>query len=462
MKKLVALFLACMLTLSLAACKGGTEPAKTDGPSGDLQVGYSKVNITPEYAISLGGYGDYDNRVSDSIRDDIYLTCIAASYQEQTVLIYTMDLLNATYDFGKQARKLITSATQVPEENIFFGATHNHSGPIFTTQYTQDVLTAATKAAKQAMADRTPAEMLTAKGETKNMAFVRHYKLEDGTYKGSNFNEDSISPIVEHAAPADEEMIVIKFDRAGDKKDVVLVNFQFHMDHAAENGYKSISADSAGALRNYMENKTGMEVAYFTGASGNLSHRSLIPELTPNLTMTAYGEALADKAISLLDALTPVSGTGIKTVTKLETLNIDHSWDHMIVEARKIQSINQKQGRDIATAAGKEYGFSSAYHANSIVTKASMPATEQMWLGAFSICGIGFVNATYEMFCDTGMYIKENAPFDTTFIITGNNKYLATEQSYEYHSYEADTGYYEKGTAEKLGVSFVELLNTVK
>lgn len=62
------------------------------------------------------------------------------------------------------------------------------------------------------------------------------------------------------------------------------------------------------------------------------------------------------------------------------------------------------------------------------------------------------------MFSDQGLYIKENSPFDTTFIITGNNGYLPSAEAYDYRSYEADTGLFAKGTAEMLAEKYVELL----
>ena len=83
-------------------------------------------------------------------------------------------------------------------------------------------------------------------------------------------------------------------------------------------------------------------------------------------------------------------------------------------------------------------------------------------LNVFSVGEIGFVNGSYEMFSEAGMYIKEYSPFDTTVIMEGCSSYIPSAEAYDYRSYEADTGCYAKGTSEKLAEKFVEMLTALK
>ena len=48
-----------------------------------------------------------------------------------------------------------------------------------------------------------------------------------------------------------------------------------------------------------------------------------------------------------------------------------------------------------------------------------------------------------------------------TVIITGNSGYIPSRAAYDYRSYEADTGYYARGTAEKLAEQYVEMLKAL-
>lgn len=277
----------------------------------------------------------------------------------------------------------------------------------------------------------------------------------------SNFGDFS-KIIVGHAAETDPHMILVKFDRTDDKKDILLVNWQAHPDHSAENGLTSISADFPGALRDKLSADSGMLVAYFTGASGNQNAFSMIPEETPNLTMPEYGQKLAEYAYKALNDLKPVEGTAIKTNHVMFDVEIDHSWDHLVEEARQVYNLWKTSGKSAGDALGKTYDFTSSYQARAIIVRAGMQPTEQLELNAFSIGGIGFITGTFEMFSTTGRYIREYSPFETTFIMTGNSGYIPSAEAYDYRSYEADTGYYAKGTAEKLAEQYVQMLKELQ
>ena len=144
MKKIISFILATIMLLGLTACSGGnTAQEEKTG----LQAGWGRVNITPTYAVPMGGYND---RVSSGYRDYLYMTCIALSDGVETILVYTMDMIHAnTGSFGEDLRLSINAATGIPYDRIFLGATHTHSGGgIYWSdpackQYEQDALDAA-------------------------------------------------------------------------------------------------------------------------------------------------------------------------------------------------------------------------------------------------------------------------------------------------------------------------------
>ena len=83
-----------------------------------------------------------------------------------------------------------------------------------------------------------------------------------------------------------------------------------------------------------------------------------------------------------------------------------------------------------------------------------------------AIGDIAFVTAPYEMFDVNGMYIKENSPYETTFVMTmanGANSYIAAEYAFEGRgTYEVHNRLLIKGTAEELASTFVDMLNSLK
>lgn len=466
MKKLIALILAMLTVLTLCACKP-QENTQNAAPTVEakmgegLNVGFAKVDITPEYSVGLGGYSDAETRLSEAVADRIYATCLAFTENEQTILVYTVDTCAMDRSNAEYFRTLISANTGVPGTQIFFGATHSHSCPEKRGDYKADLAQWLVQAGRKALVDRSPANMLAATSEIKGMNFVRHYEMADGTYAGSNFGDFS-KRIVGHATESDPQMVLLKFDREEGRKDILMVNWQAHPDSTGDIGYNSISASWIGPLRDELEKLSGMHVAYFTGASGNQNMSSKIWWENHGLSWKKYGKKMAQLANAALPQLKAVGSGGIKTSHAMVNVDIDHTWDHMLEQANEVYELWKTVGKAEGDALGKTYGFTSSYQARAIRSRAAMGASTQLELNVFSVGGVGFTTGTYEMFSDQGLYIKDKSPFDITFIITGNSGYIPSEEAYAYRSYEADTGYYAPGSAEKLAEEYVRMLNEIK
>ena len=161
-----------------------------------LQVGFSRVDITPEEYTTLAGYGNDAYRMCNQIVDRLYGTCIAfRDSQGKTLILCTADLLNAIkYTVVDYAKRSISEATGVPEDLISVSVTHTHAGPSmyddedprtyrFLTHYAKQMA----KAAKEAIEDLAEAEISYGKRMVPNMTFVRHYIGKDDSYFGINY-----------------------------------------------------------------------------------------------------------------------------------------------------------------------------------------------------------------------------------------------------------------------------------
>lgn len=295
-------------------------------------------------------------------------------------------------------------------------ATHNHSGPQTGStdpvieRYIEAMEPKLVAAAEQAMADREPAQLYTSTTRLKNMNFVRHYLMSDGSVAGDNFGDFDNNTIVKHVEEVDDEMQLIRFAR-DDGKDVVLVNWQAHPLRIGVSD-ALLSSDIVGSMRTTLEEQLDCHMLYFTGASGNVDPSSRINSENITADYWEQGEFMAAEAELAMDSM------------KKEELG-------------KLQCVH----RDVEVMAkGKPTDF--------------------------PICGItigdvAFVTAPYEMFNGSGEYIKENSPFDITFISTvsnGGKGYIPTEETFEYGGYEVSRCNYDKGTAEKLAEGYVALL----
>ena len=470
MKRLITLCLALAMVFALCACgsSGGSEATGNDNTqAAGLQIGWGRANVTPDFSVGIGGYSDAETRRSEGFLDYLYVTCIAVTEGEETLLIFNSDNIAMAAGNLKQVRQYVTQATGIAEDRILAYATHTHSGPSITNdeagkKYAEIYYSGFAEAAKEALADRAESTVLTTTKELVNLNAIRHYLMNDGTYFGSNFGSTT-SGFKAHATDSDFRMVLVKFDRKDEsKKDIVLANWQAHADHAKANGYNQMSADHPGAMRTKFEKETGMLFTYITGASGNQNPDSQIQSEKHNLGMKEYGERLADEAIAMLPDLKEVSSTGVKLNTYMFEAEIDHSWDHMLNQANEVYDLWKSAGKSAGDTLGATYGFTSSYQARAIRSRASMGLTSTLEIHAFRIGDIGFISGVMEMFSTCGRYVRENSPFETTFICTGNSGYIPNAEAYDYRSYEADTGYYAKGTCEALAEKYVELLNEIK
>ena len=469
MKKLLSLILALVLTVSLCAC--GTSGEKTEGTDEGagaaadiLQVGYGKADITPLDPVPMGGYGRSTDRISKGLLNYLYVTCIAITDADgNTILLYGMDTTSPGEAYMNCAAD-VSNATGVPLQNIVMSASHTHSAPDYSAGVGDAVQTlkrGLLNAAEDALADRKPAEMFIASVETEGMNFVRHYLMNDGTYAGSNFGSTA-SGYKAHSSEADPILQLVKFTREGDK-DIILTNFQCHPHQTGGANQYMLSSDVVGEYRAAME-KDGVEVAYFSGAGGNINSNSYIEELNATKDFREWGVKMAEYAKSA--QYTPVATGKVQAVeVKYEGVT-DHSMDSYAGTCSQLYTAWEQGSMtsEEVIAAAKEEGLElhSVYHAKAIVTKAALGRSENFEVWAYSFGDVGFIAAPYEMFDNNGQYIKENSPFDMTIIATLCNRargYFPSEDIYEYGSYEVDVTKYVKGTGEELAELFVSMLN---
>ena len=469
MKRIITLLVALTMVLGLCACAGSGSPEETEAPEvAGLQAGFGKINITPSYSVGLNGHSNYETRLSEGFIDYLFMTCIAVRSGAETILMYTFDNLAASNTVAEKMRELITEATGIPGEKIFVGATHCHSAPALSTsnyacnRYYEEILEYSVDAAKAALEDMAPATLHATTTELPGMNFIRHYLINDGTYAGSNFG--SFSPgIADYARETDPRMVLVKFDREGDKKDILMVNWQAHPDYGTGIGETAISADFPGALRDKLGQDADMLVAYFTGASGDQNPKSKIEADNHKLqTYKDYGEKLAEYAYNALADLKPVEGTEIKTNRVMFPVEVDHSWDHMIEQAQEVYAHWKSTTKSAGDTLAKTYGMSGVYQARGIINRYKMGETIDLELNTIRIGQMAFFTGTYEMFSTTGKYAREHSPFEQNFIITGCSSYIPCAEAYDYNSYEAVSAYYARGTAEILGEQYVKMLNDIK
>lgn len=413
MKRLIVLIICLFVAVCLTGCLHSDKD--------QLLVGFGREDISPQISVPLRGYANPMQRWSTKIRDPLYTTCIAFTDGDgNTVLLFHNDLCSTPGGVFAFVREQISKDTGIPVDNIMVSATHTHSAPEQSldsedavqmyNEYVEEKMVAAAKAA---LDDRKAAQMYTASTTLENMNFVRHYRMHDGTVAGDNFgNRGGIC--LDHVSDADNQMQLIRFEREGGK-DVVLVNWQVHPLRASRSKDTAVSSDLVGAMRMVLEPEMDCYMAYFTGASGNISPTSWISEENITSNYRKQGAAMANAAI-----------LACQNMTQQETGNVQ-------ILRRDAEVMAKNLKRKITSY-------------------------------AFSVGDVAFVTAPYEMFDTNGKFIKENSPFAMTFVVTCANDargYIASKNTYAYGGYEVEYSGYARGTAEALADGYVQLLHSL-
>lgn len=479
MKKLFAIILVLALTLGVCGCTPSSKPEDTTGTeepettsgeveAGGFRVGYARVNIMPEEPVPLAGYGNTDRRISTGALDYIQATCIAITdAEDNTVLLITQDIVQPCKAVIETVRDSINETTGVPQEHIMLAATHTHSGPDVNGSaaailaYQALLANRLVEVAKQAMEDRMPAEMYIGSAETENLSYVRHYEMEDGSYAGDNFGDWSLSP-VKHATEVDPTIHLLKFARE-DGPDVILANWRAHAIKTGGAAKYNISADFIAPFRDTIEQKLDCKFAYFQGAAGNVNSSSRIGAENTDPDYRKYGAQLAACAMEGLENMTKIEPGLLQTKQIRYEATVNHETDAMIAQAREVAEVwTRTNNHDEVRAAGKPYGIRSPYHANAIINRAKMSATDTLELNVIAIGDIAFVTVPDEFFDTNSVYLEEHSPYAKTFFLgyaNGVNGYIPSELGFTYTCYESDTCKYIKGTAEAVIDTFLEVLN---
>ena len=425
MKRVFALLLCLVL---FASCFSGCASKKDDTV---LKVGYGRASIVPEHSMPLQGYPGAQFRYFNNVLDPIYATAIAFRDQNNnTVLLFQYDLADCNNLGITQGINDLMEAFSLPRENIIISATHTHSAPIlgdvsnneYLTSYWRKLLRQQTVAAgTEALNNLLPAEVYGASIETKNLNFIRHYRMDDGTISGDNFGHQHGDgyAVVKHMRDADSELQLLRFKRQGGK-DVVIANFQTHPHRAGGGTSLNLTSDFIGPMTVYLEKNLDCHFAYFSGASGDIDPSSRISSENVTLNHIEQGEALAQYAEM---AFSQMNKMDAGTVELLQT--------------------------------------------TCTVENISGAETTERRITVFSIGDVAFVNNDYEMFCSNGKYIKDNSPFEMTIVTTigrSTSCYIPDAATFAYEdidSYEETKCIHPAGTGEILAEAFVAALKQI-
>ncbi len=433
----------------------------------NLKVGYARVNITPPMGINIAGY--YKERIADGVLDELEACAVAVGDGKTTSLLITIDHCGLNKIFLNEWRANIAEATGVPAEAIYIHATHTHTGPQLiknsknplTAQYEAFLATRVVDVAKFAVEDMADAKMGIGVSEAKNVAFIRRYRMKDGTAKtnpGVN-NPDIVAPI----GITDESVNVVRFDRVG-KETVVLVNFANHPDVVGGN---KISSDWPGMTRRFVEKAIdNTKCIFFNGAQGDVNHVNVHPKAGDFNDMfndfdgcsRGYGHArhiarvVTGAVMSIYDKVEYIDADEVKYQQKIVEIPSNKPTPEQLPLAHKYNDLHNA-GRDDEIPYKAMMLTTVVAEAARMVRLENAPDTFPMLFSAIAIGDVALFGIPGEPFNGVGRGIKEAEGWKMvipTCLTNASEGYFPMMDSYEEGGYEARSSSFKAGVAERI------------
>lgn len=430
-----------------------------------FKVGFGRVNANPMMGIEIAGY--FKVRIADGILDDLEVNAIALECNDKKIVMLSIDHCGLNKILLGEYREMIAKATGLEMDSIFIAATHTHTGPKIDLK-NLDEKSAAYKdflglrcvdAAVFALADLKPAKMGWGIGQAPNIAFVRRFRMKDGSIKTNPGvdNPDIVAPI----GDVDERVNVLRFDREG-AETVVLVNFGDHPDVV---GGCKISADWPGLLRKNVEKTLdNTKCLFFNGAQGDVNHVNVHPtggylnDMFMDFDDVARGYSHANYMSrvvlgGVLQAYDKVKYVEVNDIqAKIREINVasNKADPKDLPEAHRINDLHMAGKDDELPYKGMMLTTIVA-EAGRMVRLENAPDSFAMPLSGLKIGPVMFVGIPGEPFTGIGRGLKETEGFELIMpvcLANGSEGYFPMKDSYDEGGYEARSSNFKAGVAE--------------
>ncbi len=433
----------------------------------DINVGFSRVDITPPLGVSMGGY--FMTRYAEGIIDPLELNCVAVEKDGYMALIATIDNCEPYGGFEIPACRKIAETLDIPENAVFLHFTHSHTSPKLDgfekpksdidTKYANELIEMLGEGARLAVADMCPAKMGIGEGRAENIAFNRRYLMKDGT---TRTNPGINNPMVEKSiGPVDERVNLIRFVReSGDS--ILLINFGNHPDTI---GGSMISADWPGLTRRIFERAVpDAKCVVINGAEGDLNHINPFPKPHELEGMKIDFDDVPRGYAHTVHMANALSAAALCVYGKMRYIDVDSvtykalqmkiptnmPTQEELINARKIHELHAA-GKDDELPYDGMMLTTVIYEAERMLKLENGPEFYEMTVFGLKLGSVAFIAIPGEPFAGIGIGIKQSDGYEMICpmcLTNGAFGYFPMKDSYDEGGYEARSSIFKAGVGE--------------
>ena len=444
-----------------------------------LKVGFSRVDITPQLGIAISGY--FVPRNAKGVLDRLEASCVAYEQGGKRAVMISCDLIGINQEYIAEFKDGIVKATGLDSDAIYIHATHTHTGPYVVKKedignraelaistngdieqgYYDFLATRLADVCVMALADLKPAKMGYGVGQAPNIAFVRRFRMKDGSLRTNPGvdNPDIVAP----AGDVDERVNVLRFDREGGDT-IVTVNFGDHPDVV---GGELLSGDWPALTRGTVEKiLDNTKCVVFNACQGDVNHVNVHPrggylngmfmdfdDVARGYEHSKYmARVVTGGVLQAYDKVKYCDDTTLRFYQKKIELASNMPTPDEIPEARRIHELHIA-GRDSELPYEGMMLTTVVAEAGRMVRLEHGPESFPRTVSGLAIGPVAFVGFPGEPFTGIGRGVKDDPNFELvmhTCLTNGHEGYFPMEDAYKEGGYEARSSKFRAGVAERL------------
>jgi len=425
-----------------------------------MYAGFHCVEVQPPLGLNIPGY--YRARYAEGTADPLYLRAAAFSCGEEKAVIFNCESIGIRTAAFDMVKKKVAEVCGISEDAVFINCVHSHTSyrilPAGDDMDALDIFLLRlyrqfADCAKLAFNDLKPCTISYAAGEAKNIAFVRRYRMKDGTVRT---NPPKGDPNI--AGPIDcpdEQVRLIRIQREG-AKEILMVHFGTHADMI---GGTFFSPDWPGYLVKTLDRALDDEVhtMFLLGAEGNCGTRNPMsnePRPPKGVGLAkSFARKVAGAVLRVYDSAKPVASDTLRVAHKYVQVGknaYDPAKLPMVEELVKIYRERGEKDPELNK-------YPDLHYREALRIKANLARPEffNLRISGVRIGDIAFIGIPGEPFASIGLDIVAKSTMPMTVVTActnGHEGYYPDAQAYKEpgYSYEKATSPFAANCAEVL------------
>lgn len=459
-----------------------------------MNVGFSKIKITPELGVLMGGHPG--EKRAQSILTDLYAKSMAISDGMTTIVFACADVLFVGEESVEKIKGLVAQSITFPSLHLFVSATHTHSGPLTTglfgrssqESYVGLLEERLAESILAAISSMTSSSLYHTADFVTDMAFCARFIMNGGRIETHPFKDDE-AIICPEGIPDKQFNTLIAYDEKNVIKGV-LINFAQHP-QIMERENTAISADFPSYLEKHIQSSLGRDVPvlFVNGPCGDVCPVDAQNKMNSEVGSEwceKFGKRLGEAVLQSLPSKIEVSG---KIEVRIQKINLPLRRINRKTIRQAKYFIKRNENRNFIEPKVSNYGIESS-SADTVslekylsldcwknqeykdilhlTTQRKLSKKQNVEISVIELGRFAIVTLPFEAFAAIGLEIKSQSEFARTAIFeltNGNAGYLPTAEAFKRKGGYETLTLYSSRFSQKAGKivikKIVEQLNSI-